>query len=108
VDGGAAINLMPQTLLRKIGKLDTDLKPQNIVLSNYEGKVGHSLGAIQVNLTVGTITRPTLFIGIPFKANFNLLIGREWIHVVGAVPSSMHQRIVIWREYGLVEKLFLG
>jgi len=108
VDGGAAINLMPQILLRKIGKLDTDLKPLNIVLSNYEGKVGHSLGAIQVNLIVGTITKPTLFIGVPSKANFSLLLGREWIHGVGAVPSSMHQKIVIWREDGLVEKLFLG
>lgn len=72
----------------KVGVLH--LKPHNIVLSNYEGKDGYSLGAIQVKLSVGAITRPTLFVVIPSKANFNLLLGREWIHGVYGVPSSMH------------------
>ena len=29
VDGGAAVNLMPQCLLKKIGMFDTDLRPQH-------------------------------------------------------------------------------
>ena len=94
VDGGAAINLMSQSLLKKIGKCDTYLKPHNIVLSNYEGKAGFSLGALQVNLTVGFVTRSTLFMVVPSNANFNFLLGREWIHGIGVVPSSMHQRVV--------------
>jgi len=38
VDGGATMNLMPQSLLKRIGKCDADLKPHNIVLSNYVGE----------------------------------------------------------------------
>jgi len=34
-----------------------------------------------------------------------LLLGREWIHGVDVVPSSMHQRIAILREDGLVENI---
>jgi len=56
VDGGAAVNLMPQSLLKKIGKCGTDLKPHNIVISNYEGKTGFSLPSLQLNLTVGSVT----------------------------------------------------
>jgi len=63
------------------------------------------MGVIQVNLTVGTITRPTMFMVIASRANYNLLLGREWIHGVGAVPSSMHQRIAIWRPDGIVENI---
>ena len=37
-DGGAAVNLMPQSFLKRIGKFNTDLKPHNMVLSYYEGK----------------------------------------------------------------------
>jgi hypothetical protein len=37
------------------------------------------------------------------KANFNLLLGREWIHGVGAVPSTLHQNLAIWRDDGIVE-----
>jgi hypothetical protein len=103
IDEGAAVNLMPHSLLKKIGKFDTDLHTHNIVLSNYQGKTGHSMGAIQVDVCVGSTVRPTLFLVVPSKANFNLLLGREWIHGVGAVPSTLHQRLIIWRDDGLVE-----
>ena len=93
VDGGTVVNLMLQSLLKRIGKFDTNLKPHNIVLTNYEGKSGHSLGAIQVDLAVGSITRLTLFMVFPSKYNFNFLLGREWVHRVGNVSSSMHQSI---------------
>jgi hypothetical protein len=36
VDGGATVNLLPQSLLGKIGLVDSDLKPHNVVLTNYE------------------------------------------------------------------------
>lgn len=39
VDGGATINLMLHFLLKKIGKFDIDLRPHNMVLFNYEGKI---------------------------------------------------------------------
>jgi len=42
---------------------------------------------------------------VPSKANFNLLLGREWIHGIGFVPSYMHQKIVIWRDDGMVENI---
>ena len=38
VDGGVALNLMLYFLLNKIGKFDTDLRPYNMAMSNYEGK----------------------------------------------------------------------
>ena len=46
VDGGSAVNLMPQSLLKRIGKTDKDLKPHNVIMLKYEGKAGHSLGAL--------------------------------------------------------------
>lgn len=96
VDGGADVNLMLHYMLKRIGKDNTDTKPHNMVLSNYEGKLGTTMGVIQVDLTIGTITRSTMFMVIASKANYNLLLGREWIHGIGAVPSSLHQRISIW------------
>jgi hypothetical protein len=54
VDGGATVNLIPQSFLRKIGLVDSNLKPHNIVLTNYEGTTGNSLGAVEVDLIVGS------------------------------------------------------
>ncbi|CAJ2672093.1 unnamed protein product [Trifolium pratense] len=87
------------------GLYDTDLHSHNVVLANYEGKTGHSLGAVQLEVCVGSTVRKTLFMVIAAKPNYNLLLGREWIHGVGAVPSTMHQRLIIWREDGLVENV---
>lgn len=48
-----------------------------------------------MDVVVGTTTRPTLLVVILTKVNYNLLLGKEWIHGVTCVPSSMHQRIMI-------------
>ncbi|MCH79898.1 hypothetical protein A2U01_0000659 [Trifolium medium] len=76
IDRGVAVNLIPHSLLRKIGKYYTDLHSHNIVLSNYEGKTGHSMGAIQVDVCVGSTIRLTFFLVVPSKANYNLMFGR--------------------------------
>lgn len=99
------MNLMSHYMQKRFGKDDTDTKPHNMVLSNYEGKVRTIMGVIQVGLTVGTITRLIMFMVISSKANYNMLLGREWIHGIGAVPSSMHQRATIWRRDRIVENI---
>lgn len=42
------------------------------------------------------------------KANFNLLLGREWIREIGAVPSTVHKRLIIWRKDGIIENIEAG
>lgn len=76
-----------------------------MVLSNYEGKTNNILKVIQVELDVGTTIRLTLFMVIYFKENYNLLLGREWIHGIGVVPSTLHKRISIWRKYDIRENI---
>src|SRR4051812_47465447 len=76
-----------------------------MVLSNYKGKTSEILGVIQVKLAVGSTVRPTIFMVIAFQANFKLLLGRECIHGIGAVPSTLHQRVAIWRPDGIVENM---
>lgn len=77
VDDGATVNLMPHFLLAKIGKYDTDLRPHNMVLSNYEGKTGQTIGVIQVDIIVRSITRPIVFMVMASRASYNLMLGRE-------------------------------
>ena len=40
VDGSATVNLLTQSFLNKIDLVDSDLKPHNVVLANYEGTTG--------------------------------------------------------------------
>jgi hypothetical protein len=64
VDGGAAVNLMPHTMLRKIGKSDEDLTQTDMMLVDFEGNVSPAQGAICVELTIGSKTLPTAFLSL--------------------------------------------
>lgn len=75
LDESVIFNLIPHSLFRKMEKSDVDHQPYNMVLSNYEGKTNNILGVIQVELSVGTTTRPTLFMVIALNANYSLLLG---------------------------------
>jgi hypothetical protein len=61
VDGGAAVNLMPYTMLCKIGKFDEDLTQTDMMLMDFEGNVSPAQGAICVKLTMGSKILPTVF-----------------------------------------------
>lgn len=37
------------------------------------------------------------------NANYNLLLGHDSIYEVGAMPSTLHQKVVVWREDGIFE-----
>ena len=48
-------------------------------------------------LTIDLLISPTIF-SILFQvlripASFNLLLGQPWIHHIGAIPSSFHQKV---------------
>nr|KYP38587.1 hypothetical protein KK1_040155 [Cajanus cajan] len=59
VDGGAAINILPQTLLKRFGKTLADLKPHNILISDYAGKSSQPEGMILLNVQIGNVRRTT-------------------------------------------------
>ena len=96
IDGGAAINIMPYTVYRKLGKGDLDLTKTDMMLKDFEGNVSAVKGAICVELTIGSNTLPTTFFVISGKGAYNLLLGRDWIHTNCCIPSTMHQCLIQW------------
>uniref|UniRef100_A0A151UEZ6 Uncharacterized protein n=1 Tax=Cajanus cajan TaxID=3821 RepID=A0A151UEZ6_CAJCA len=98
VDGGAAVNILLRTMLKRFGKSTADLKPHNILISDYAGNSSHLEGMILLDVQIGSMKRTTMFIVTPSKTNFNVLLGREWIHGVGAIPSTVHQKIFFWND----------
>jgi len=96
IDGGAAINIIPYAVYRKLGKGDQDLTKTDMMLKDFEGNVSPVKGAICVELTIGSKTVPTTFFVIGGKGAYNLLLGRDWIHANCCIPSTMHQCLVQW------------
>jgi len=94
IDVGAAINIMPYMMYRKLGKGDQDLTKTDMMLKDFEGNVCLAEGVVCVELTIGSKTLPTTFFVINGKGAYNLLLGRDWIHANCCIPSTMHQCLV--------------
>ena len=77
VDGGAAVNIMPYMMLHKLGKSQDDLAKTDMMLKDFEGAVSPALGALCVDLTIGSKTLPTTFFVIDGKGSYNLLLCRD-------------------------------
>jgi hypothetical protein len=101
VDGGAAVNLMSYTMLRKIGKFDEDLTQTDMILVDFEANVSSAQGAICVELTIGSKTLPTAFFVIKGRGSYNLLLGRDWIPIVEyhlqCINASSNGSEIQWR-----------
>jgi hypothetical protein len=95
-DGGAAVNLMPYTTFRKLGKKLEDLSSTDMKLTDFSGKASMTKGAICVELTIGSKSLPTTFFVFDAKGSYSILLGRDWIHANCCIPSTMHQSLIQW------------
>jgi hypothetical protein len=97
VDGGAAVNLMPYSLYRKLGKQDNELVKTNMTLSGVGTDSSiKARGVTSVELTIGTKTLAVAFFVADVEANYSLILGRDWIYANQCIPSTLHQMLIQW------------
>jgi hypothetical protein len=96
VDGGAEVNVMPLSVFEKMGYGEEELMRTNTSLSAFTGEVTDTKGVMSVELTVGSKTLATTFFVVDVNGRYNLLLGRDWIHANGCVPSTLHQCLIQW------------
>jgi hypothetical protein len=94
VDTGAAINIMPYSVLRRLGCFAEDLFKTNVTLSDFNGQASEAQGVLNMDLTVGSKIIPTSFFIISSKSTYTVLLGRDWIHTSCCIPSTMHQCLI--------------
>jgi len=66
------------------------------MLKDFEGVVSPAVGALCVDLTIGSKTLSTTFFVINGKGSCILLLGRDWIHANCCIPSTIHQCLIQW------------
>ena len=91
MDGGASINIMPLSTLKKIGLAEDRMIKSFIAITGFQGDRKDSLGYVIVDLAVGPIRAATKFHVIDAHTNYHIILGRSWMHRYAAVPSSYHQ-----------------
>ena len=50
-------------------------------------------GEIEIKVQIGPCMFNVKFHVMDISPSYNCLLGRPWIHIAGAVPSTLHQKI---------------
>ena len=73
-----------------------------MVVRAFDGTKRKVLGNIKLPIQVGPGTFDFEFIVVNINPSYNYLLGRPWIHMVGAVPSTFHQKFKFVVEENLI------
>jgi hypothetical protein len=96
VDGGTSVNIVSIVTFQKLGCREEELKQTNMSLTGFVGEPAEAKGIVSKELTIGSKMIPTAFFVVDVKGRYDLLLGRDWIHANGCMPSTVHQCLVQW------------
>ncbi|XP_019228714.1 PREDICTED: uncharacterized protein LOC109209823 [Nicotiana attenuata] len=93
VDNGSSANICPLSTLNKLKVDDERIHKNSICVRGFDGGGKDSVGDIMLELTIGPVEFSMEFQVLDVAVSYNLLLGRPWIHVGKAVPSSLHHMV---------------
>ncbi|RVW23466.1 Retrovirus-related Pol polyprotein from transposon 297 [Vitis vinifera] len=87
------LNVCPLATAIALGFAPSDFGPSTQTVRAYDSTKREVMGTLMIDLQIGPAAFSTLFQVLRIPTSFNLLLGRPWIHVAGAIPSSLHQKV---------------
>ena len=80
IDGGAVLNVMPYSTVKKLKRSRKNLKETNMTMSNFTSESTLALSFLIAKLRVGSRTTNKMFFVVDAKLRYTILLGRELIH----------------------------
>ena len=93
VDQGSAVEIMYLDLFKGLNLRAEDLTPYNSPLVSFEGKVIIPKGQIRLPMQTGSEMVEVDFIVVDAYSPYTAIVARPWLHILGAVSSTLHQKI---------------
>ena len=93
VDQGSAAEIMYPDLFKELGLKPEDLTTYNSPLVSFKGKMVVHKGQIRLPMQTGSDVVEVDFIVVDALSPYTAIIGRPWLHSLGAVSSTLHQKV---------------
>ena len=90
IDQGSAAEIMYPNLYKGLG-----LKPENLIaysspLVSFEGKMVVPKGQLRLPVQIGIDVVEVDFIVVDIFSPYTAIMGKPWLHTLGAVSSTLH------------------
>ena len=93
VDGGSAAKIMYPDLYKGLNLKLEDLTPYSSLLMSFDGKLVILKGMIRLPIQTGLEIVEVNFIVMETYSPYTAIVGRPWLHTLGIVASSLHQKV---------------
>ena len=93
VDQGSAVEIMYPDLYKGLNLKYEDLTPYSSPLVSFEGKVVIPRGQIRLPVQTGSEVVEVDFIVVGAYSPYIAIVVRPWLHTLGAVSSTLHQKV---------------
>ena len=104
VDQGSVAEIMYLNLYKGLSLRVEDLTPYSSPLVSFEGKVIIPKGHIRLPMQTSSETVEVDFIVVDAYSPYTAIVARPWLHTLGVVSSTLHQKIK-YPSKGQIEKI---
>ena len=93
IDQGSAAEIMYPNLYKGLGLKPESLTAYSSPLVSFKGKMVVPKEQIRLPVQVGTDVVEVDFIVVDVFSPYTAIMGRPWLHTLGAVSSILHQKV---------------
>ncbi|XP_023906073.1 uncharacterized protein LOC112017851 [Quercus suber] len=101
IDQGSGAEVMYPDLFRGLELRNEDLSKYRTPLVGFNGKMVVPEGQISLAVNMGGKEVRVSFIIVASYSPYTVILGRPWIHAMGAVPSTLHMKVKFHTDYGV-------
>ena len=93
IDQGNAADVMYPDLYKGLGLKQEDLTPCSSPLVSFKGRMVAPKGLIRLPVQAGVDVVEVDFIVVDVFSPYTAIMGRPWLHALGAVSSTLNQKV---------------
>ena len=92
IDNGSALNICPFRVALNVGLDMKTIIPSPLTLRAYDNTSRKVMGTFKAPCKIGPMETIVEFHVMDITSNYNLLLGKAWLHPNGATPSRYTKR----------------
>ena len=104
VDDGSGAEIMYLDLYKRLKLRLEDLTPYSSPLMSFDGRTVMSKGQIRLPVQTGPKIVEVDFIVVDTYSPYTAIVARPWLHTLGAVSSTLHQKVKFPSECKLARR----
>ena len=93
VDQGSTAEIMYHNLYKGLNLKVENLMPYNSPLVSFEGKIVSPKGQVRLPVQTGLEVVEVDFIVVDTYSPYTAIVARRWLHTLGVVSSTLHQKV---------------